>query len=178
MKRLFLLRHGKAGFGTNDMSRPLAPRGTHDILWLGKYLKEQKLLPDHILCSESARTQQTSAQLQKGAEIEISTSLQNNLYLASAETIAQNICRCEADLNAIMVIGHNPGLSILFQSLALKTPQNPRILKYPTGALAILDFDMDSWDQLQNKKGQLIKFIIPSDNMRPSDNMGPSNETG
>lgn len=169
MKRLFLLRHGKAGFGTSDMSRPLAPRGIHDILWLGQYLKERNLLPDHILCSDATRTQQTYVQLQKGAEISLPSALQGNLYLASAETIAQNIRRSDPDLSAIMVIGHNPGLSTLFQKLALKPPHTARILKYPTGALAILDFHMDTWDHLHSKKGQLVKFIVPSDEMEPSD---------
>lgn len=170
MKRLFLLRHAKAGFGTSDQTRPLASRGRKDAFWLGQYLKKDDLLPDHILCSSAARARETLSQVLHGAQEDISSTFHDDLYLASAEHMASRLLSLENDVTAVMVIGHNPGLSLLFQSLTNNPPPEDSDLKYPTCMLAVLDFDVDIWSELKSNMGQLFDLVIPSDKSKSDPN--------
>lgn len=165
MKRLFLLRHAKAGFATSDRARPLTKHGTKEALWLGQYLKAAHMMPDHILCSDAERTKETLSLLLEAGEIKIPAHIQDDLYLASAQLMSNQIQRLKSDINSAMIIGHNPGIAILFQQLASKSAIKKRHLKYPPCTLGILDFDMGDWADLNNDMGQMVEFIIPSDNM-------------
>lgn len=166
MKRLFILRHAKAGTGPDDYDRPLAPRGNRDSFWLGQYLKKTRVLPDLVLCSSAVRARETLIQLQAGAATSFPTRLQDDLYLASAHYVIRRIHRLESDITAVMIIGHNPGLSRLFQLLSHNPPRDSRSLKYPTCALAVMDFDIDDWSGLNNHSGHVLEMIIPSDRRR------------
>lgn len=163
MKRLFLLRHAKAGFGPRDQTRPLSERGKRDAFWLGQYLKRENLLPGHILCSSAVRAQESLSRLLEGAEMVIPASFCEDLYLASADHMMNQLQNLAPDIKAPMIIGHNPGLCLLFQSLA------GRSLKYPTCMTTILDFDIDIWSDLKSNSGQLLDVILPADNQQITD---------
>lgn len=170
MKRLFLLRHAKAGFGQTDHNRPLAPRGQKDSLWLGQYLKKSQKMPDHIYCSAAQRTLETASQIQAGSSTVITTSHHEDLYLASNHHIKTFIHNISPEIASAMIIGHNPGLSQLFQNLVATPPSDYRSLKYPTCTLAVLDFDVTEWAQIANHTGKLVKLIISSDQQMEGDN--------
>jgi len=161
MKKLFLLRHGKAGFGTNDHSRPLAPQGKQDILWLGQYLKTSDMLPDHIFCSSALRTRETCTQMLDGAEETLPVTIRDDLYHATTEGMTRLIQKLDQEIVAPMIIAHNPGLASLFQNLAQHSRQVRDNLSFQTGTLAIITFDIDDWSELQNHSGQVMRVIIP-----------------
>ena len=163
MKQLFLLRHAKAAFGTTDKNRPLAYQGQQDASWLGQHLKRLDSLPDYILCSSANRARETLENLQMGAETVFSTKLSDDLYLASADQMIGQVRQLAQNIKAPMIIGHNPGLSVLFQNLAEKFPRNCRTLTYPPCCLTLLEFDIDDWCRIKNHTGQLITVIIPAD---------------
>lgn len=166
MKRLFLLRHAKAGFHPEDKSRPLAPRGIRDATWLGQYIKKAGLLPDYILCSSAVRARETSVCLLKNIKDKPQVSFQDNLYLAPAGHLYGELKSLGPAINNVMIIGHNPGLSALFQNLANDPPTDSRSLKYPTCMVTILDFDISDWSQLKSCTGQVFDMIIPSDRIK------------
>ncbi|MCF6196091.1 MAG: histidine phosphatase family protein [Emcibacter sp.] len=163
MKRLFLLRHAKAGFHPEDKSRPLAQRGIRDATWLGQYIKDTGLIPDYILCSSAVRARETGGYLLKNRKDKPQISFQDNLYLAPAGHLYDELKSLGPAINNVMIIGHNPGLSALFQNLATDPPTDSRSLKYPTCMVAILDFDILDWSQLKSCTGQVFDLIIPSD---------------
>ena len=167
MKRLFLLRHAKAGFGTTDQTRPLTSRGQEDALWLGRTLKEAGLLPDHILCSTATRARKTLSQLLSGADVCLPTSFHEDLYLASAPHMSRMIQNLDATITAPMIVGHNPGICELFQDLSHNPPQDEYSLKYPPCMVTILDFDITDWMELKSHAGQLFDLIIPSNKPKP-----------
>jgi len=169
MKRLFLLRHAKAGYAASDKCRPLAARGRADALWLGQYLKKSDLMPDHILCSSALRTKETFTQLERGAERPFSVTYLDDLYLAAAEHIAHLIQQLDQRITAPMIIAHNPGLAILFQALVQNPPKDDRKKIFPTGTLAILGFDISDWSDLESNAGQLLNMILPSDMRKTPD---------
>ncbi|WP_417623937.1 SixA phosphatase family protein [Paremcibacter congregatus] len=175
MKRLFLLRHGKAGFGNTDPERPLAPRGEKDMVWLGKLLATKALLPDHILCSSAKRTRETAHCLcQDDNTPHIKTSFHDTLYLASAETLLDHLHCLDNRIQAAMIIGHNPGIATLFHSLINRPATDQRLREFPTGCLVILDFDITDWADLKSNTGQLYCGFVASDARKKEEGNLPS----
>ena len=63
----------------------------------------------------------------------------------------------------IMVVGHNPGMESLFLILADKKPAGIAGEKFPTCALAVLDFAIDDWHDVAPGAGMLARFLTPAD---------------
>jgi len=163
MKRLFLLRHAKAAYGSTDQSRRLAPRGKADAYWLGQYLKKLDLLPDYIISSSAARTRDTFSQLQDASKITLTAHFRDDFYLATAGHMAQQMQLLGPNIKAPMIIGHNPGLALLFKGLMKPMGQGEPPQKYPSCSLAVLEFDIENWSELASNTGQLLDLIIPSE---------------
>ncbi len=161
MKKLFLLRHGKAGVGANDKSRPLAPRGRQDIFWLGQYLKKTQMLPDYIFCSSAIRTKESFNQLQTGADASLPVTFRGDLYLAAAEDMTRLIQKFDQKISTAMIIAHNPGLAQIFHNLSQNPSNEHRGLPFATGTLAIIGFDIDDWSKLRNDSGRVLQVIMP-----------------
>jgi len=160
MKKLFLLRHGKAGIGANDKSRPLAPHGKQDIFRLGQYLKTSRMLPDHIFCSSALRTKETYNQIQAGADVSLPADFRDDLYLADAKYMTRLIQNFDQKISDAMIIAHNPGLAQIFHSLSQNPSNEQRGLAFPTGTLAIIGFDIDDWSELKNDSGRVLQVIM------------------
>jgi phosphohistidine phosphatase len=92
------------------------------------------------------------------------------LYLASPGKILTLLQGAPARAEAVMVIGHNPGLEELASLLARepvrrKERERRDVLeeKFPTAALAVLDFDISRWRELAPDAGVLADFVRPKD---------------
>ena len=62
MRELILLRHAHAvpaGAGQADLDRPLSPEGLAEAEAAGRWLEENGLVPDCVLCSPARRTRET-----------------------------------------------------------------------------------------------------------------------
>jgi phosphohistidine phosphatase len=161
-KRLHLLRHAKSSWGDSslaDRDRPLAPRGRKAAKRIGRYLRENEIRPELVLCSSSVRTQQTLERLALPRETPVE--LDERLYAASAEDILERLCDVPASVNSVLVIAHNPGLEELALELASSGPDRERLAeKFPTGALASLRFD-GGWDELTPGACTLVGYVVP-----------------
>src|SRR5690349_1589139 len=61
-RRILLLRHAKSAWdepGLDDFDRPLAARGRRAAAVMGVYLRDEKLVPDLVLCSAARRAAET-----------------------------------------------------------------------------------------------------------------------
>jgi phosphohistidine phosphatase len=167
MKLLYILRHAKAVQGTKDISdkaRPLNERGIEACAKVGTYLKEHHKLPALVLCSPSIRTQQTETLVKEAAGGKWKLQMMEKLYLAGAEEIIRQVQKVEDDINSVMVIGHNPGMHHAAHLLARPDDSDhwdALTLKYPTGALAVLRFDIIHWVDMREGQGELIDFMTP-----------------
>ena len=67
-------------------------------------------------------------------------------------------------MHSLLLVGHNPGLaelaSLLMASGDVETRQR-LIEKFPTAALAVIDFALDDWGKLHPKAGRLDRFVVP-----------------
>lgn len=113
MKRLILLRHGKAEeWGPTDFERRLHERGIRQSLQRGIDFRLKSWLPDLILSSDAQRTKETTMQLLQGLEFtENNVQWNHALYNASSNTILHEIMQVSDDVNELVVVGHNNGLS-------------------------------------------------------------------
>jgi phosphohistidine phosphatase len=113
MRRLMLLRHAKSDWsspGMPDRERPLNARGATDARTMSVYLAHHALIPDRILCSPAQRTRQTAEAIVQGWPKAAEIAYSDRLYEATPETIISLIRAVAAEVQGLLVIGHNPGL--------------------------------------------------------------------
>ncbi|MBV9990624.1 MAG: histidine phosphatase family protein [Alphaproteobacteria bacterium] len=171
MKRLLLLRHAKAERETaDDIKRGLEKRGEKDAARMGRFLRDDAYVPDLVLSSTSMRTRKTVELLlpELGAAPRIE--YQSELYLAEPEVILSLIRRVPDKAGVLMVVGHNPGLEQLALALAavplekkLRKRYDVMDEKFPTTALAVIDFHVTRWIDLTPGRGELDAFVRPKD---------------
>lgn len=145
MKRLTLLRHAKSSWQDEslaDHARPLNTRGQRDAPVMAERLGRRAPAPDYVLASSSRRTLMTArAVMQVLAVDESRLELRDALYLASPDTLRQEITRVPESTEHLLVIGHNPGLEMLAAALCDTAPA-----RLPTAALVHLLIDGDNFD--------------------------------
>ena len=152
MKKLFLLRHAKSSWddpALGDFDRPLSKRGISNAILLSKYLDKQKISFDLVLSSPSERTQSTSDLVLSYCNPAPTILLKEDIYHASVSSLSQLIKG--------QVIGHNPGLHILIESLAHES-----IIKLPTCAFAKLT-NFNHWKDLDTGILDLELLITPKE---------------
>ncbi|HTQ15707.1 MAG TPA: histidine phosphatase family protein [Rhizomicrobium sp.] len=172
MKRLLLLRHAKAAQdgGQGDHARPLTPRGEANAARMGHAIDLRGYAPDVVLCSDSRRTVQTWELLAPELGRAPAVDFRDDLYLASHKLLLAAAREAPDEADAAMILGHNPGLEDLGLRLA-RTPATRAEAakleamreKFPTCALAVLDFGIASWSDLSPGTGALSLFLRPKD---------------
>ncbi len=86
------------------------------------------------------------------------------LYLASPDAIRTELGRIDDSDAHVLVVGHNPGLHALALELVGGGDRKALAMlarEFPTGALAVLSFDVASWKDLKNASGHLDHFTTP-----------------
>jgi phosphohistidine phosphatase len=168
MKRVLLLRHAKSSWDDTalpDFDRPLADRGRDAAPRIGKYMKKEGLVPDAVLASGAKRALETW-DLVRPQLGDPQFRVEDNLYMAMPDLIFAWMRILRDDVGSVLLIGHNPG----FEELAVRLAGDGRKKalarlrrKYPTGTLAVLRFDVDSWSGIDWGKAYLERFVRPKD---------------
>lgn len=160
MRTLLLLRHAKSSWKQpelNDHDRPLNKRGKKEAPKVGKYLKENDLVPDLIISSTARRARDTAQVVaeESGYPGEIEHS--QDLYMSDTSCYLDILRRLPDSIKRVMVVGHNPDLDDL---LALLTDVNEHMA---TAALAHIDLPISSWQELNEATdGRLQILWTPS----------------
>jgi phosphohistidine phosphatase len=165
MRRLMLLRHAKSGRppGVADLERPLAPRGRDAAGRMGAYLRGEALFPDIALVSSSRRTRETW-DLVAPALDGVEARFEPRIYEAPEARLLAVVREVEPDVRTLLMIGHNPGFEDLAMRLvgqADRSASERLSEKFPTAALAVIDFDADSWAGVAAGAGRLERFVTP-----------------
>lgn len=156
--RLILTRHAKSSWDDlrqSDHDRPLNKRGRASAQAVGHWMRDQSFVPQTTLCSTAARTRETLALLALDAPVEFD----EGLYHCSADTMRAKLTQQTAQ--AVLMVGHNPSIAELAERLAHEMPRHPRFLDYPTCATTVLEFDADSWQEVQYSAGTIKAFVVP-----------------
>lgn len=148
MKNLLLMRHAKSSFKEGEMpdfERPLSKRGEKDAPRMGKLLKDKNLVPDLILSSTAARASRTAELVAEKCGYKGEILYIQSLYLGEPEAYLEalrDLKEEDGGLQTVLVIGHNPGLESLLQTLT------DHLDCLPTSAIAHLKVPVRSWGAL------------------------------
>lgn len=151
-RELLVLRHGKSDWTTDaptDFERPLARRGRKAVKRMGRWLREQGLVPDHIVSSPAKRAEQTTLRACKFAQIAApQVTWERRIYEADVPELLEVLAGCPQDKKRVMIVGHNPGFEDLVDYLGgeqVALPPDGKLM--PTAALARLEMP-DQWNAL------------------------------
>lgn len=141
MRELILLRHAHAepaDTGQADIDRPLSPHGHAEAEAAGRWLIEQRLIPDRVLCSPARRSRETlEAVLALTGYVE--QRLEDRIYEATSGTLA-GFADDHREVERLLLVGHNPGME---QLLALMhSGQSGDYRGMPTASIAVLSLPM------------------------------------
>ena len=174
MPRLMLLRHAKSSWteaATTDFERPLAPRGQKAAPLMGRYMLENGLLPDRVLCSSALRTRLTFAAILPFLDTDVSALFVRSIYDALDDDYLGILRSQGGDAETLLLIGHNPATHETALALAGtgKADDIERLeAGFPTAALAVIDFEDGDWPTLEAGSGRLVRFVKPRD-LAPAD---------
>jgi phosphohistidine phosphatase len=167
MLRLLLLRHAKATahVASADAQRPLSRRGQKDALRIGEYLRAEDLVPAMAFVSHARRSRETLEIALRGLGGKVTVEEKKKLYLAEPRTLLDIVHETPGHVRTLLIVGHNPGLAAFAGELAGEG--DPRALagvvrSFPTSALAVLDFDVPEWAEIDLGSGRLDRLVTPS----------------
>ncbi len=167
MRTLLLLRHAKSSWndpGESDHDRTLTPRGRRAAELVALYLAQRRDPPSYALCSSARRAQDTLAPLRHRIDIPVETA--RGLYLADPDALLAHLAQVGDREASVLVVAHNPGLHELALRLAADGDAAARARLregFPTAALAILDLDIERWDEIRPGCGSLVELRVPRD---------------
>ena len=155
MKTLYIIRHAKTNKTLNDLERELSPLGIERTNKLGKYLSDNNCKADVLFSSFAKRAVQTANILAKYIgypQDKIIT--QESLYLTSQEEYFDILVEQSSDIDAIMIIGHNPEITNVAQFFV------PDFISYmQTGACFCFDFKTDDWTRIFTAERE-VRFYV------------------
>ncbi len=166
--RLYLMRHAKSAWDQPelaDFDRPLNERGRRAASEMGGLMAAKGYAPERVLCSNAKRAQETLAGVLGELPSRPDIIHTRGIYEADTARLLQLIRISGGSARALMLIGHNPGMSDLAQLLsgggslaAIGRLQG----KFPTAALAVLSFDAPDWSAIGSGAGRLDAYHTPA----------------
>jgi phosphohistidine phosphatase len=157
MKRVLVYRHAKTektGENMADFVRELTDEGERQARSIGKQLAAQNLLPQLIVSSDAVRAVQTAEVTSEESGYEGDIKEREELYGADAEDYLSVLREQDEAYDMIMVVGHNPAIEDLLASLLR------REVKMKTGWIAVLDVDVETWEQLGDGVSVTLKQTL------------------
>ena len=159
MKQLILIRHAKSSWEHDviDHQRPLKERGLKDAAIVSNALNKLDLSIDLVLSSDAMRTKMTleifKSKMSFNPEI---VEFNHDLYDFSGIDLIRTIKSCDAEINTLMIFGHNHAITDF-----VNTYGSTYIDNVPTSGVVILEFNIDNWNSL--KPGKTLKTLFPRD---------------
>lgn len=165
MRQLLLLRHGKSDWSQNreDFERPLKDRGKRDAQRIGVWLDRKGRIPDCIISSPAERAIVTAEKCCKSMGLGVTAIVREmSLYHAAVDELLNTIQQLPDHCQRVLLVSHNPGLENLLLQLAapLLMSRNGE-KRFPTAALALLEFDIPSWSALPQNRASRAEVLYP-----------------
>ena len=143
MNEIILMRHGKSDWGApfdNDAARPLAARGRHAAVTMGKVLTAAGRAPDFILSSPAVRAHSTAEMAADAGGWRADVHVVDSLYGSGPAAVLGALRTVPEPSRRVLLVGHEPTWS-----------ESVRVLigggevRMPTAAAAGLEVLVGSW---------------------------------
>ena len=160
MKTLLILRHAKSSWDDEslpDHDRPLNKRGKRAAHRMGRLLEEEALWPDLILSSTAERAATTALLVTEAGGFGGDINYLRELYGAGPRDYIEAVSELGGAAGCVMVVGHNPGLETLVQTL---TGEWHRM---PTATLVAVTFEIEDWSDLESADGEIAGVWRPKE---------------
>ena len=129
MKKIILIRHAKSAWDhpwLDDFERPLAERGLRDAPQMAASLKNRGITVDLICSSTAKRAKQTACMTAAVlGYTEKKIHWEKSLYHASEDHLLRFIQSQSDQIQTLVLVGHNPGLTELINVLGVKLDNLP-----------------------------------------------------
>lgn len=164
MKRLWLLRHAKAGpYSEDDFGRALAARGRRNAPLMGGRLAAAGCAPELILCSAARRAVETLCGVLPSLPGDFIIEVRRGLYTFSPNDLLEHLRELPAETGEVMVVGHNPALQELALYLAGSGEEGAFAVlcgKFPTCAAAELKLPAAGQDARWNRGAAVLRRVL------------------
>lgn len=160
MKRLIIVRHAQAiprdyDF---DFQRDLTPKGESDAAKISSHLQNMGIAPQHMMSSPAKRALKTATIFAENLgyppeKIEPVEKLYMDCPPSHFLALIRNL---PDDFETVFAFGHNP--EIAYCADYLFSPFN---LRMPTCSTVGIDFDTESWQNIEPDSGKLLFQFIP-----------------
>ena len=176
-RTLVLFRHAKSAWpDVPDHERPLAGRGIRAAPVMGRWLRDEGLVPDLVLCSTARRARETWQHAQAGLAATPPVSFEGKIYGEDSRELLALIRDVPPATGTLLLIGHNPAIEDLALMLTAPGPApgpagpgaasagalERMRAKFPTAAIAVLR-PAGAWPGLAEGRAVLTAFITPHD---------------
>ena len=151
-KVLYLLRHAKSSWkdmSLKDFDRPLNKRGKHDAPFMAEKMSHMGIHPEIIISSPAKRAKKTAKIFATTLNTELQ--LEESLYAAGIDTMTGLIQKAFEKYDEVMIVGHNPELTLLNDLLSDK-----EIFNIPTTGIVAISFPDNTL-----KNGKQLFYYFP-----------------
>ena len=159
MKTLLILRHAKAESDGSvyDHERELTGRGERQAQEVGRWLRDEGLIPGAIVTSTATRARST-AQLAAAAcgydgDVHATDALYGSVREVEISQMAAALYRLDASDDPVMIVGHNPDLERLLFAL---TGAHEHL---STASVAQVELDIARWEDLEPTGAHLLRRV-------------------
>ena len=163
MKTLFVLRHAKSSWDDPDLAdfdRPLNDRGKSAAPFMGKLMAKNGFSPELIISSPAVRARETARLAKEGGELDAEIRFDERIYEASPATLRHVLADVDHQVRSVMIVGHNPGMEGFVSFLGRRQES------MPTAALAVIDLDIATWNEIDAERGVLRAIFRPKEEMK------------
>lgn len=161
------MRHAKSSWtdiSIADFDRPLNDRGLKTAPFMGELIVKQGILPDFMVCSPARRTTETAEIVRKASLVTCDIHFDSRIYEASAGELLGVVSETPDRSTKALIVGHNPACEQILQMLT------GAVESMPTAALAVIDLEIGSWNEVAPGSGKLRMLFRPKPEMRGMEN--------
>ena len=162
MKTLLLFRHAATNqFVDNieDHEKELNEEGKRESLQLADWIRKNQIEVDKVFSSSAKRATSTAKILFKS---NLDFIIESALYLCDFLVMLKIIRGQTNNISSLAIVGHEPSLSETLNFLVGNSRPDLVSFKkksYPTAGLAIINFNVFSWDKIIERSGVLDAFV-------------------
>jgi phosphohistidine phosphatase len=167
-RRLIVMRHAKAEpFASTDHERRLTDRGRAGAQAAGRWLREEGLVPDHVVVSSAVRARETWEAVADVAGFETSlATFDEGVFNGGPRVVLDVLQGLPEDAATVLFIGHNPTAAYLCHFLddGEGDPEatSGMLRGFPPGAVAVLEI-RTAWSEVGPETGRLVRYVADAD---------------
>lgn len=163
MKQLMILRHAKSDWGNEglrDIDRHLNERGYLNAYLMSQWFADNHPAPELIISSTATRALNTALIFSRTLKLEIERFvLTPAIYEARRDSLKEIIATQDDQVNNILMVGHNPGLTDLCNALS----EELFFDNLPTCGLVNFSCNTESWRSVADGRWPINFYKFPKD---------------